>query len=518
MEFRESEVVELRAEKREVVGIAVPYDQVTNIRSGGAEYREMFVLNSVEDNSEAPVYYRHDHTSNGLSIGYIKEARNTPAGLQITTQIHKTAKGDSVLADVASGKIKSFSIGFNPLEQREENGVTVRTRISLEEVSLVEQPAYAGATVTEIRNDNTQQKVDDEHTMSDNDKVDLSNDVAEIRETVTDLGRKLSVLETRDNEVSNAGEYSSLAEAVIAAYNGKDVAPAAMQVRAYTGGTTADNVSRPIWVDKELKFIEQRRPLAQVFGHEPIPGDSGMTIEYNKVGTRTGTVGKQAAEGDALNYNKVTIVDASAPIETFGGYTELSVQALKFGKAPLLQTTLKSLSVNYAKATEAEIRNKLTSATGVNAVTRGSITGANAASGWIGAVEDGLVAIDDNSMGLQGTHVIVSRDVHKALLTTTDTAGRPLFVVNGDGSNTYGSVTPGAAGQAVIAGLPVVSVPQLAANSFYVVSNEALLIWESSIFELSDKNIVNLTELRSLYGYLATGVYDNKGIAKVTWS
>jgi HK97 family phage prohead protease len=519
MEFRETSQIELRKDSREVVGIAVPYNQVTEIRGTGGSFKESFEPNSVADFSEGPTYYRHDHTQNGISIGYIKEATNTPEGLRVVTRIHKTAKGDAVLADVASGKIRSFSIGFNPVEHREQDGVIVRTKVSLEEVSLVEVPAYAGAAISELREagENTTEGVTQETMTDSNNYDDLSSGITELRESFTELERKV-IANENTMEVREAAGSSSLAEAVIAAYNGKDVSADAMQVRAYTGATTADNVNRPIWVDKELKFIEQRRPLASVFGSEPIPGDSGMAIEYNKIGTRTGSVAKQAAEGDNLTYNKVTIVDASAPIETLGGYAELSVQALKFGKAPLLQTTLKSLSVNYAKATEAEIRAKLVGATGVNAVTRGSITGANAASGWIGAVEDGLVAIDDNSMGLGGTHVIVSRDVHKSLLTTTDTTGRPLFVVNGDGSNTYGSVRPGAAGQAVIAGLPVVSVPQLPANSFYVVSNEALLIWESSIFELSDKNIVNLTELRSLYGYLATGVYDNKGIAKVTWS
>lgn len=515
MEFRESQVVEVRADKREIVGIAVPYDQIAEIRTAAGSYKEKFLKGAIEDNIEAPVYFRHDHQSNGLSVGSILSAISTDQGLEVTTKIYRSAKGNQVLEDALSGKLKNFSIGFNPLEHEEIDGITVRTKVSLEEVSLVESPAYAGAAVIEIRESNNK-KEDDEQIMSiDNDN--LSTEVDGLRESVTDLERKLeTVLEVRES--TTVAGSASLADAVIAAYNGKDAEADRMHVRAYTGSSSADNVNRPIWVDKELGFIEKRRPLSAVFGSEPIPGDSGMTIEYSKVGVRTGSVAKQTAEGEPLTFNKVTIVDASAPIETFGGYTELSVQALKFGKAPLLQTTLKHLGVEYAKATETKVSSTLTTATGFNAVTRGAVTGVNAASAWIGAVEDSLVAIEDNSRGLAGSHIVVSRDVHKALLTTTDTTGRPLFVVNGDGQNTYGSVTPGAAGQAAIAGLPVISGPNLAANSFYVVSNEAILVWESSIFELSDENIVNLTELRSLYGYLATGVFDAKGISKVTWS
>jgi HK97 family phage prohead protease/HK97 family phage major capsid protein len=518
MEFRTSEVVEVRADQREVIGLCVPWEQVTDIRSAGGSYKEAFRKGAIEDDTEAPLYEAHNHRANGLSIGFVKEARATEDGMRIVAKIHKNQRGDKVLADVVAGKLKSFSVGFNPIDSIEENGITVRTRVSLEEVSLVSNPAYVGAEVIEVRESN-KQKEDDENTMSEINDT-LSTEVAGLRDSVSDLERKLSVVEDAQVTEVRAGGSESLAEAVIAAYNGKDVTDDAIQVRAYTGSAMADNALRPIWVDKELNFIEKRRPLSAVFGKEAIPGDSGTVIEYAKVATRTGTVAKQALEGDALAFNKVSITTDSAPIETFGGYAELSVQALKFGKAPLLATTLKHLSVEYAKATEAKVAATLTGIANanLNVVARGAVTGASAASGWIGAVEDSLVAIDDNSRGLAGSHIIVSRDVHKALLTTTDTTGRPLFVVNADGSNTYGSVTPGAAGSAAIAGLPVISGPNLAANSFYVVSNEAILVWESSIFELSDANIVNLTELRSLYGYLAAGVFDGKGVAKVTWS
>ncbi|OZC71752.1 hypothetical protein CH306_22980 [Rhodococcus sp. 15-725-2-2b] len=515
MEIRDSEVVEVRADKREIVGIAVPWDQVAEIR-GVTSYKEKFAKGAIADHSEAPVYYRHDHTSNGLSIGSILSAVSTDAGLEVTTKIYRSAKGDQVLSDAISGKIRSFSIGFNPVEHEEIDNVVVRTKVSLEEVSLVESPAYAGAAVIEIRESN-KQKEDDEKAMSESDN--LSTEVAGLRDSVTELDRKFSVLDNR--EVTEIRGSDTLADAVVAAYNGKDASRDALQVRAYTGGSTADNALRPIWVDKELNFIEKRRPIKAIFGGEAIPGDSGSTIEYAKVSTRTGTVAKQTAEGEPLTFNKVAITTDSAPIETFGGYAELSVQALRFGKAPLLNTTLKHMSVEYAKATEAKVAATLTGIANanLNVVVRGSITGTSAASGWIAAVEDGLMAIEDNSRGLAGTNIIVSRDVHKTLLTSNDTSGRPLFRIDGNASaNTAGTVVPGAAGSANIAGLPVVSGPNLPANSFYVVSNEALLVWESSIFELSDENIVNLTELRSLFGFLATGVFDGKGVAKVTWT
>ncbi|GGG14110.1 hypothetical protein GCM10007304_30250 [Rhodococcoides trifolii] len=338
----------------------------------------------------------------------------------------------------------------------------------------------------------------------------LSSEFTEVRDSLEEANRKIAVLESRETETEVRSELT-VSEALVRAFNGEKVETRAIQ-------STADNAKQNIWANKPLGFVEQRRPLKAVFGSSPIPGDSGTSIEYARVGTRTGSVAKQAAEGDALTYNKVTIVSDSAPIETFGGYAEFSVQALRFGKAPLLETTVRHLEVEYAKAAETKVRNALTGIinANLNVVTRGAVTGAAAGSAWIGAVEDGLAMIEDNSRGLAGNAIVVSRDIHKLLLTTTDTSGRPLFEVNRDGSNTFGSVAVNAG--ANVAGLPVVSVPQLAANTFYVVSSDALCIWEEGILELTDKNIVNLTELRSLYGYIATGVFDGKGVAKVTWA
>ncbi|GGG14116.1 hypothetical protein GCM10007304_30260 [Rhodococcoides trifolii] len=152
MEIRQTEVVEVRADAREIVGIAVPYGQTTVIRSSAGSYNEQFIAGSIQENIEVPVYYRHDWRSNGLSVGYISQARSEESGYYVTAKIHRNAKGDQLLNDVVQGRVKNFSVGFTPIEDKQDGDIVVRTKVDLQEVSLVEQPAYIGATVAEYAN------------------------------------------------------------------------------------------------------------------------------------------------------------------------------------------------------------------------------------------------------------------------------------------------------------------------------------------------------------------------------
>ncbi|NIL89993.1 hypothetical protein RhoFasSB10_02310 [Rhodococcus fascians] len=512
MEIRELSGIELRAEQREVIGIAVPYDQVAEVRAGG--YKERFEFGSIADHSEGPVYYRHDHQANGLAIGYIKESTSDSTGLKVVAKIHKNAKGDKVLSDIAAGKIKGFSVGFVPLEHRDEDGVLVRTKIDLQEISLAELPVYAGAALLEVR-ENNKQKEDDEQIMSEEfDK--LSSENAELRESVAELDRKFSVLETREsNDSSAVTEYRSGGDFLKALATGADEAK--MQVRAFTGATTVDaDAIRPAWVNQTLKLVEKQRIVKNLFASAPLPG-TGNSIEYPYVKTETGAVGVQSAEGADLPYLELVIDTATAPVVTHGGYSSLSRQAIERSDVAYLESVLRFQAISYGNSTESAVQAALAGAAGVNSVElAGATNSAKTAAMYLEAVIDAKAAIDDNSKGLQADVILVSRDVHKKLSLLVDTTGRPLFVLNGDGVNSFGSIPAGRLA-GVIDNTPLVVGKNLAAGTIVVASAQALTSYESpgAPVALQDENIINLTKDFSLYGYFAVAVNDAKGITKI---
>jgi len=139
---------------------------------------------------------------------------------------------------------------------------------------------------------------------------------------------------------------------------------------------------------------------------------------------------------------------------------------------------------------------------------------------FVGAIVDGRSKIKANSKGAKAQFVLVSADVWLAMAKLTDGAsgaGRPVFDLNSDGVNTVGGLRiPDAVGTLV--GLPVVLDENLADKSFYVASSAAVTTWESAgaPVRLQDENVVNLTKLFSLYGYMAVGVTNEAALVKAT--
>jgi hypothetical protein len=106
--------------------------------------------------------------------------------------------------------------------------------------------------------------------------------------------------------------------------------------------------------------------------------------------------------------------------------------------------------------------------------------------------------IDANGEGAAAEFVIVSGDVAEAAASVLDTNGGQIF-------------TGG------IAGLPIKVDDGLSAKSFYVASSDAITTWENSApIRLDDENVVNLSKVFSIYGYMAVGVTNANGLVKAT--
>ena len=101
VETRDMEFRVVDKEKREVAGIAVPYEQMSN--------GEMFARNSVTLDPEAKLMWQHDQAE---PIGKIIEGRHTEAGFEIRATISKTARGLDAITLLEDGVINRFSVGF----------------------------------------------------------------------------------------------------------------------------------------------------------------------------------------------------------------------------------------------------------------------------------------------------------------------------------------------------------------------------------------------------------------------
>ena len=142
---RDMPATELRADEsgRRVFGVVVPYRQVATVSDGGREYPEMFVRGAFERSISQRAHkikLMASHDRRRFPIGRAVSFAEADDGLHGEFAVPRTAEGDDVLTLVRDGVLDSFSVGFRPIRDRIENGVTVRTEASLSEVSLVACP------------------------------------------------------------------------------------------------------------------------------------------------------------------------------------------------------------------------------------------------------------------------------------------------------------------------------------------------------------------------------------------
>lgn len=149
--------LEVRAagDGRTVVGIVAPFDQVARVSDGGPAYNEKFVrgafARTIAERGDR-VKLLSQHARNANPLGRATLLREDTAGLYGEFHVSKTQAGDEALELLRDGALDSFSVGFRPVAQRHERGVTARTEVAVLEVSLVTIGAYSEAKVLAVRN------------------------------------------------------------------------------------------------------------------------------------------------------------------------------------------------------------------------------------------------------------------------------------------------------------------------------------------------------------------------------
>lgn len=498
-------------------GVAVPF---------GREYA-MFddyseVIDPDCDFGSRDVKLSREH---GALIGRITEQKREADGLHITARIADTAQGREVADLVREGVYDAFSIGFKPVTntiESRDDGTTVvhRTAVELFEVSVTGIPAYPDAKITGQR-DITNNDTDKEGTaMTGN-----MNEVAELRDELNgelrDIRAAIAHMEPTTEAAAVGCAYRSAGEYLKALAAGDEQAVALMRdTRDLI--TTSNGSNTTTWIADDLKLIEQRRKVMGLLTHAALP-PKGMTMEYNVIVSDTMSTAKQANEGDALTFGKISFGTKTAAINTYGGYTTLSRQTIERSEVPVLDTAIRALTNSYAKATELAVRSELYSliktqrdaTSDANKIDAPKTVAAMTPNDWAALILDAAEIVDDRNTSL-GT-LAVSKDVAKALITLTDTGSRFLDI-SGKGNDTLGSFDlTGVVGD--LMRVPVNILPSADAGTAVFLDPSAVTVWESGgPTQLTDGDAIKLTESYSVYGYLAIGATDANAMLPIKFA
>jgi HK97 family phage prohead protease len=488
---------EIRAtdtEKREVSGIAVPFNETIDIGGG---WSERFEKGAVDLTADVKLFRDHNEI-----IGKVTEMAESDEGLLIKAKISSTTLGDETLELVKDGAIRSFSVGFIPVVDEKKEKTIVRKKVDLKEVSLVAFPAYESAAVLAVREEVK------EEIMTENTNYDAA--IAEVRNHAEELERRLDVLATAPAATTSDIKFRSFGEWVKGVASNNDDALALH--RTFTGADLGDSITKNAWVSDTVRILNAGRPTYNVFSSAALPAD-GMNVEYPVLNTNTLAVAEQAAEGDTLAYGKITLTSATAPIKTYGGYTDMSRQVVERSSIAYVDTAFRAMVAKYAAQTNSAVRAKLV-AEAANFNT--SALGAWTATEIIDSLAEAATKVNGDT-GLPLEFILVSSDVFRLIAKTVDTMDRPILSNVGATSNTYGSINPvGLTGN--ILGLPVVVDPSLANLSFYAGNSAALTTYESAgaPFRLNDEDITALTNSFSVYGYLGIAAADPKALCVIS--
>lgn len=156
----------LRADGRTVYGLAVPYDQETEIVENGRRFTEVFrrgaFARTIADRMQkVRLAVNHGKTMHGVPsdlygqpIGRAISLSEETPGLVGEFRISDTRAGNEALELIHDGVFDAFSVGFVPVkggDRISRGGLVERIEVALREVSLTSFPAYAGAVIGGVR-------------------------------------------------------------------------------------------------------------------------------------------------------------------------------------------------------------------------------------------------------------------------------------------------------------------------------------------------------------------------------
>ena len=505
----ETRDVELRLEnleERTITGLAVPYNQDANI--GGA-YIERFAPGAIEDVTDVKLFYGHE-----TPIGVVTAGRSTEAGFEISAKVSETTLGNDVLTLMRDGALNKFSVGFVPVEQTRDGQTITRTKVSLKEVSVVPFPAYAGANITEVREETLEDVqttiTETESELETNIELDVrtvQDEVAELRRVVEAGVAPSAPAAPGYSMIRSIGEYAK--GLVTGDQNAVEL------FRTYAAATSADTYSLPGWVGFINNLIDLNRPSWNVWSRGVLPA-AGLTVDYAKVTTNGAAVGVQSTENTAISQGNIVIDNVTANVKTYAGQTQLSKQVVERSSTPYLDTAFQAMAIAYANTTNAAV----VSALGALDFT-GKVMDADGgtAKSILEGITDGAKYIKVNS-GLNPEFILCDPVAYKYLVSVADSQNRPLVRLDGGAANgeSIGAATP-ALLTASIFGLPIIVDTTLSSGVAYLANSAAVKVFESAgapvrlVDDISGQS--TLTNSYAVYGYAAITVPFEGAIVKL---
>jgi HK97 family phage prohead protease len=512
------------AGRREITGIAVPYDVAATVSDGTSVIIKQGAL--PVDGKAPRLYMNHDSTN---AIGIVTERVETPEGMMFTAKISKTQSGDEALILAQDGVLDSVSIGINPVKYTTaKDGTVTVTAADWIELSLVPVPAFAGAIITDIAASIPHE--DEEISIIETEPTQETEPMSEATIPAVEATIPTATIPAQPKRIfgmPTPGEYL-----------------AAMHI----GGTTFDNVSaaaRDFVRSKQSAFQaaagdvlttdtvgllpvpvlgpvfenlnQSIRPVVAAVGARAYPDGGTQKTFVRPTWTTHTSVAAQSTELSAVSATTPVIASNVISKTTLAGQVTLSLQDVDFTSPGSMDIIIRDLMGQYMQASD-------------NLAADGLVAGANASGAtWTVTANDpsSLVTslytcaynILENTNFLPD-HIFVSPDVWRSLGGQLDASKRPIFPYAGAngliGYNAFGEANITVANTFNPFGLTMCADRNFAAGTLVVARAAAIEYYESLRGLLTRDEPSTLGKVMSYHGYASLFVADTKQVQKVT--
>jgi HK97 family phage prohead protease len=404
--------------RRTISGLAVPYGVEATV-SGGRKVR--FLAGSLPTDGKAPKLLEQHDTQR--VIGIVTAREETAAGMTFSARISASRAGDDVLELVKDGALDSVSVGVDPIEaEYDEAGVLVIAKAQWRELSVVTEPAFANARIsqvaaTSVATSNTEETMNTE--TPNMNEVPAPAPTAPVWAEAKRVPTKLPTVAEYMAAYVRGGESAEAARREVAAYQAHH-APIAAAAGDQTTTDFPGVIPVPI-LGPTFDNIAPLRPLVTAIGARPMPG-SGKTFIRPKIVTHT-SVAQQASELAGLSSTTMLVDDIVVTKLTFGGTVLVSEQTVDFSDPAALEIIVRDMANQYAIQT------------GNYACTQfaNNIGGAQQVGTWNGTSEDFIAKVYEGAAAILAsgrvmpTHLIMGTPGFEAVGALVDDSKRPLF-------------------------------------------------------------------------------------------
>jgi hypothetical protein len=440
----------------------------------------------------------------------------TEQGIDATFKIAETTAGNDALVEAATGLRDGFSVGVKVNAHDFVDGVLVVAKGSLDEVSLVSDPAIDSARVSSVAASETEA---DEEVESTDDNSDSETDEETEETNPTTEGEQVSDTTVPESAAAETVEASkhvpmaytaprspivdkvsylqySLKASVLHDEDARQYVKAADNTTSTAPGMIPTPQSRTVI----NALANADRGMIDALSREALSA-TGMTFELPKV---TGVpVVTNIAENGAVTESQLTASYISVPVQSFKGRAISTIELIDRSDPSYLTALLQNLEFAYAKVTDEFATGTIVGAgqsTGVNA---------NSATGFLAYTSQAAGAVYSSSLGF-ARNLVVSPGQWTNIMGYNDN-GAPLYNA-AQPSNAAGNVRGDSLRGVVSPGLNLFvsrsignagATTSVGDNSMVVINPDAWTWYESPRFELRTNIQSDGTVDILYYGYAA---------------